>query len=138
MRSKSTLNSVYNVVAFNKKLAITKENLHTKYTPFIYNDITLNKKPPIMKQNLCIVFFIIGRVECTRIFHIRINVNVGVLLKETFFKLVLNILAHHLAVHIHMEDKFIPNFKKSSKFIQSTVNNKFLMMHNPILYFMRK
>ena len=31
------------------KLAITKENLHTKYTPFTYNDGTLNKKPPIMK-----------------------------------------------------------------------------------------
>ena len=62
---KSTLNSTYNEVTFNEKLAITKKNLHTKYTAFTYNDITLNKKPPIMKQNLHIFFFIIGRVECT-------------------------------------------------------------------------
>ena len=59
-----TLNSAYNEVAFNEKLAMMKENLHTKYTPFTYNDITLNEKLPIMKQNLCIFFFIIGRVEC--------------------------------------------------------------------------
>ena len=31
-----TLNSTYNEVAFNKKLAIMKENLGTKYTPFTY------------------------------------------------------------------------------------------------------
>ena len=47
-----TLNSTYNKVAFNKKLAITKENLHTKYTPFTYNDVTLNEKLSITKQNL--------------------------------------------------------------------------------------
>ena len=40
-----------------KKLAIMKENLHTKYIPFTYNDVTLNKKPPITKQNLHIFFF---------------------------------------------------------------------------------
>ena len=47
-----TLNSPYNKVTFNEKSAITKENLHTKYTPFTYNDIDLNKKPPVTKQNL--------------------------------------------------------------------------------------
>ena len=52
-----TLNSAYNEVAFNEKLAIMKENLHTKYTPFTYNDIFLNEKPPIMKQNLHVLFF---------------------------------------------------------------------------------
>ena len=62
-----TLNSTYNRIAFNEKLAIMKENLHTKYTPFTYNDIDLNKKPPIMKQNLHIFFFVIGGVECTYI-----------------------------------------------------------------------
>ena len=46
-----------------KKLAITKENLHTKYTQFTYNDIALNKKLLVMKQNLYI-FFVIGRIEC--------------------------------------------------------------------------
>ena len=51
------LNSAYNKVAFNEKSAITKENLHTNYTPFTYNDVTLNKKPPITKGNLCIFFF---------------------------------------------------------------------------------
>ena len=61
----NTLNSAYNKVAFNEKLAIMKENLHTKYTPFTYNDVALNEKVPLMKQNLCIFFFIIGRVECT-------------------------------------------------------------------------
>ena len=50
-----TLNSAYNEVTFNKKSAIMKENLHTKYTPFTYNDVMLNEKPPIMKQNLCIL-----------------------------------------------------------------------------------
>ena len=59
------LNSAYNEVAFNEKLAITKESLHTKYTPFTYKYIALNEKPPIMKQNPCIFFFIIDRVECT-------------------------------------------------------------------------
>ena len=53
----NTLNSFYNEVVFNEKLAITKENLHTKYTPFTYNDVALNEKPPIMKENLCIFFF---------------------------------------------------------------------------------
>ena len=52
----NTLNSAYNKVAFNKKSAITKENLCTKYTPFTYKYITLNEKPPIMKQNLHIFF----------------------------------------------------------------------------------
>ena len=52
-----TLNSAYNKVTFNEKLAITKENLHTKYTPFTYNDVALKEKLPIMKQNLCIFFF---------------------------------------------------------------------------------
>ena len=60
----TTLNSAYNEVTFNEKLAITKENLCTKYTPFTYKYIALNEKPPIMKQNLCIFFFVIGRVEC--------------------------------------------------------------------------
>ena len=61
----TTLNSAYNKVAFNEKLAITKENIHTRYTPFTYKYIALHEKPPIMKQNLCIFFFVIGRVECT-------------------------------------------------------------------------
>ena len=43
-------------VAFNAKSAITKENLHTKYTPFTSNDVALNEKL-ITKQNLCILFF---------------------------------------------------------------------------------
>ena len=59
-----TLNSAYNEVTFNKKSAITKENIHTKYTPFTYKYVTLNEKPPITKQNLHIFVFIIGRVEC--------------------------------------------------------------------------
>ena len=59
---KFTLNSIYNEVM--EKSAITKENLCTKYFPFIYNNIALNEKPPIMKENLHIFFFIIGRVEC--------------------------------------------------------------------------
>ena len=50
-------------MAFNEKSAITKENLHTKYTPFPYNDVTLNEKPPITKQNLRVYFFLIGGVE---------------------------------------------------------------------------
>ena len=50
-----------------KKLPITKENLCTKYTPFIYKYVVLNEKPPIMKQNLHIFFFIIGRVECIQL-----------------------------------------------------------------------
>ena len=62
----STLNSTYNEVTFNKKSAITKENLCTKYMPFTYKYIALNKKLPIMKQNLSIFFFVIGRVECIR------------------------------------------------------------------------
>ena len=61
---KFTLNSAYNEVTFNKKLAITKENLCTKYTPLTYKYVGLNEKLPIMKQNLHI-FFVIGRVECT-------------------------------------------------------------------------
>ena len=48
-----------------KKLAITKENLCTKYFPFTYEYIALNEKPPIMKENLHIFFFVIGRVECS-------------------------------------------------------------------------
>ena len=51
-----TLNSAYNKVAFNEKLAITKENIHTKYTQFTYKYVALHKKLPIMKQNLCILF----------------------------------------------------------------------------------
>ena len=39
-----------------KKLAIMKENLHTKYFPLTYNDIALNKKLSIMKENLHIFF----------------------------------------------------------------------------------
>ena len=58
-----TLNSAYNKVNFNEIIAIMKENLHTKYTPFTYNDVVLNEKLPITQQNLHI-FFIIGRVEC--------------------------------------------------------------------------
>ena len=42
----STLLSAYNKVAFNKKLAITKENLHTKY--FHSPIMTL----PLMKSHL--------------------------------------------------------------------------------------
>ena len=38
-----TLNSAYNKVAFNKKLAIMKENLHTKYTPFTIMTSPLTK-----------------------------------------------------------------------------------------------
>ena len=52
----NTLNSACNEVAFNKKSAIMKENLYTKYTAFTYNDIALNGKLPIMKQNLHIFF----------------------------------------------------------------------------------
>ena len=51
-----TCNSAYNEVAFNKKLSIMKENIHTKYTSFTYKYVTLNEKLPIMKQNLCIFF----------------------------------------------------------------------------------
>ena len=50
----NTLNSIYNKVTFNEKLAITKENLFTKYFPFTYKYVTFNEKPPIMKRNLCI------------------------------------------------------------------------------------
>ena len=60
----TTLNSIYNEVAFNKKSAITKENLCTKYLPFTYKYIALNKKPPITRENLRIFFFVIGGVEC--------------------------------------------------------------------------
>ena len=63
-----TLNSAYNEVTFNEKSPITKENLCTKYTPFTYKYIILNEKPPITKQNLCIFFFIIGGVECRRLY----------------------------------------------------------------------
>ena len=56
-----TLNSTYTEVTFNEKLAIKKENFHTKYTPFTYNDVVLNKKLPIMKQNLHIFFFPYGQ-----------------------------------------------------------------------------
>ena len=52
----TTLNYGYNKVAFNKKLAIMKENLHNKYTPYTYKYIALNEKPPITKQNLRIFF----------------------------------------------------------------------------------
>ena len=51
-----TLYSTCNEVAFNEKLAIIKENLHTKYFPFTYNDVALDEKPPIMKENLHIFF----------------------------------------------------------------------------------
>ena len=60
----NTLNSSYNKVAFNEKLAITKENLCTKYTSFTYKYIAFNEKLPITKQNLHI-FLVIGGVECT-------------------------------------------------------------------------
>ena len=53
-----TLNSAYNEVTFNAKLAITKENLCTKYTPFTYKYIALNEKPPITKQNLHIFYLL--------------------------------------------------------------------------------
>ena len=52
-------------VAFNKKSAITKENLHTKYSPFTYNDVALNEKPSVTRENLHILFFVLGGVECT-------------------------------------------------------------------------
>ena len=48
----TTLNSIYNKVTFNKKSAIMKENLCTKYFPFTYKYVTFNEKPPIMKENL--------------------------------------------------------------------------------------
>ena len=51
-----TLNSIYNKVAFNEKLAITKENLCTKYFPFTYKYVTLNEKLPITMENLHIFF----------------------------------------------------------------------------------
>ena len=56
-------NSTYNKVAFNEKLAIMKENLHTKYTPFTYKYIVLNEKLPITKQNLHIFFFVIAELS---------------------------------------------------------------------------
>ena len=56
MAKNGTLNSAYDKVTFNKKLAIMKENIHTKYTPFTYKYVTLNEKPPLMKQNLHIFF----------------------------------------------------------------------------------
>ena len=52
----ATLNFAYNQVTFNEKLAITKENLCTKYTPFTYKYIALNEKLPITNQNLHIFF----------------------------------------------------------------------------------
>ena len=48
-----TPNSAYNEVAFNKKSAITKENHHTKYTPFTYNDVALNRVECIMIEVKC-------------------------------------------------------------------------------------
>ena len=60
----NTLNSTYNEVTFNEKLAIMKEDVCTKCTTFTYKYVALNKKPLIMKQNLCIFFFVIGGVEC--------------------------------------------------------------------------
>ena len=54
----STLNSAYNEVTFNEKLAITKENVCTKYTTYTYKYIALNQKLPIMKQNLHIFFLL--------------------------------------------------------------------------------
>ena len=65
MHNTYTLNSACNEVTLSEKLAITKENLCTIYTPFTYNDIAINEKRPIMKQNLHIFFFVIGGVECT-------------------------------------------------------------------------
>ena len=38
-----TLNSAYNEVTFNENLAITKENLHTKYTNSPINTSALTK-----------------------------------------------------------------------------------------------
>ena len=67
--SACTLNSAYNKVAFNEKLAITKETSAPNIPPLTYNYITLNEKLPITKQNLCIFFFIIGRVECISHLH---------------------------------------------------------------------
>ena len=58
-----TLNSVYNEVAFNEQLAITKENLCIENFPFTYKYVALNEKPPITKENLHIFFFIIGGVQ---------------------------------------------------------------------------
>ena len=52
----AAFNSACNEVPFNKKAAIMKENLRTKYFPITYNDITLNKKLPTTKENLCIFF----------------------------------------------------------------------------------
>ena len=64
-----TLNSTYNEVTFNEKLAISKENLCTKYTPFTYKYITLNEKLPIMNQNLHIFFLL--EVELSVIIKLR-------------------------------------------------------------------
>ena len=61
---------------FIKKLAIMKENLHTKYSPFTYKYVALNEKPPIMKQNHHIFFFVIGRAEFTYV-HTYIFMCVG-------------------------------------------------------------
>ena len=59
-----TLNSAYNEVTFNKKSAIMKENICTKYTTNTYKYVVPNEKLLIMKQNLHIFFFVIGRLEC--------------------------------------------------------------------------
>ena len=53
-----TLNSTYNKVTFNVKLAIMMENVCTKYTTYTYKYIALNQKPPITKQNLHIFFLL--------------------------------------------------------------------------------
>ena len=53
----ATLNSVYNEVTFNEKLAIMKENLCTKYFPFTFKYITLNKKLPYSKGKSLHIFF---------------------------------------------------------------------------------
>ena len=54
----STLNSTYNEVIFNKKSAIMKENVCTKYTTYTYKYVALNEKLPITKQNLHIFFLL--------------------------------------------------------------------------------
>ena len=69
----STLNSAYNEVALNKKSAIMKENIHTKYTPFTYNDLALNEKPPITKQNLHIFFLLQAELSVLTLYGIKIT-----------------------------------------------------------------
>ena len=98
-------NSAYNEVTFNEKLAITKENLCTKYTPFTYKDITLNEKLPITKQNLCIFFFVIGRFECTSLIIFSRSSNLIYIWQ--FYLYVLIFLYTHIFVQLLTDYMFL-------------------------------